>query len=257
MSMGILAWYYTDTFIYPGDYIHLIFIVDGIGTCFNIYLGILIWTQNGRNGKFFISSALFFLCVGYLGNIRLIFPSLLNSYYLPSEFGFLIFYSLLIYLLISNLISDRKKNIEEAIVGKEYKAIDKLKSKLYTNITHELRTPLTVISGLSNHLEDSQEKVLIQKNSSSLLNLVTKILDVSKLESGMLNIHETDIELVSYLGSLIDSINPLAKEKNIIVYYDVNVKNLDVSIDIEKLKMIFTNVIANAIKYTPDFGKDF
>lgn len=257
ISIGILAWILIDPFIYSGQHSPLIYIIDGIGTSFNVYIGYLIWNQNGKNGKIFIASTLVYLFMGYSGNICLVFPELLGTYWshqLPCLYGFVIFYSLMMYLLINNIILERKKILKEAIFAEEYKSIDKLKTQLYTNITHELRTPITVISGLSNHLKDGREKTLIQKNSVSLLNLVKKILDISQLENGTIQLEETNIELVNYLTSLIDSVSSLANEKNITIDFEGTQEKLDTHIDVEKTEMIFINVLTNAIKYTPEFG---
>ena len=80
----------------------------------------------------------------------------------------------------------------------ELKQLDKVKSKLYTNITHEFRTPLTVIRGLADRAhEDTQAPEMIRRNADSLLNLVNQMLDLRKLESGNLKVEPVQADLIN------------------------------------------------------------
>jgi len=145
--------------------------------------------------------------------------------------------------------------------------IDTLKNDLYTNITHEFRTPLTVILGLSDTLKEDenlrdQEKIqhslkLIERNGKNLLLLVNEMLDLAKLESGHLELElvQTDIiPLVKYLG---ESFQSLAEEKNIELTVYSEIESLLMDLDSNKIAVIVSNLLTNAIKFTPNEGKIF
>lgn len=94
--------------------------------------------------------------------------------------------------------------------------LDKAKSEFYSNITHEFRTPLTVIMGLADSIRGHErEKEMIQKNGQELLDLVQQLLDISKAQSGMLQLKLIDQNIVPYLEYLVDSFQALADQKKI------------------------------------------
>jgi signal transduction histidine kinase len=94
--------------------------------------------------------------------------------------------------------------------------LNEAKTDFYSNITHEFRTPLTVIMGLANLIKDHpKEKELIQKNGQEVLNLVQQLLEISKAQSGALQLKLIDDNVILYLEYLIESFHPLAQEKNI------------------------------------------
>ena len=136
------------------------------------------------------------------------------------------------------------------------KELDEVKNRLYTNITHEFRTPLTVISGLADHLDGNKiKKKKILENSQSLLHLVNQMLDLSKLQSGQLKFEPVLFEVISFLNYLTDSFSSLSNEKRISLNFHSEIEKLEMDVDVEKLKLIIGNLISNAIKFTPEFGK--
>ena len=128
-------------------------------------------------------------------------------------------------------------------------------------ISHELRTPLTVIySSLqlidtlySDSINDKFRDILktINNNSRRLMRLVNNVLDMSKIDAGYLVINKENIEVVSFIEELIDSIISFSKSKNINIIFDTNMEELYVSIDSEKLERIILNILSNAVKFTP------
>lgn len=141
------------------------------------------------------------------------------------------------------------------------KELDELKNRLYINISHELRTPLTLISGpaerqLKNSKISNEERNdlnLINRSAKRLLNLVDQLLDLSKLQSGNLQIAVSEINLNQFLKQLITPFSFKANEKEIDFTYET--ANLDKGwIDPEILNKIVTNLLSNAVKYTPNKG---
>ncbi len=141
------------------------------------------------------------------------------------------------------------------------KELDAQKTKLYTNISHEFRTPLTLISGplekqLNNpklNLDDKQDLNLAHRSSKRLLNLVNQMLDLSKLETGNLTLQVTEGDLNALLTQIIQAFQFKAKEKNMTLTYNLTELN-QVWLDTEVFEKIITNLLGNAVKYTPENG---
>ncbi|NRB50572.1 MAG: sensor histidine kinase [Saprospiraceae bacterium] len=133
--------------------------------------------------------------------------------------------------------------------------VDELKNRLYTNITHEFRTPLTVIMGMANEIDDERVKKLINRNSENLLRLINQILDLSKLESGKMNLHLVQGDIIAYLQYLTESFLSAAEAKQIRLSFYPEVPTLMMDFDEEKVQLIVYNLLSNAIKFTPNGGK--
>lgn len=156
----------------------------------------------------------------------------------------------------------KRKAIAEKQKAIEYEAI---KSNMYENISHELRTPLTVILGMADSLKTNigsasfshSKKLLemIDSNGKKLLQLVNEMLDLTKLESGLMELNLIQADVISFLKYLTESFQSLAdqKEINLIIYSEVDYLEMD--FDSNKLGSIVSNLLSNAIKFTPDNGK--
>ncbi|MBC7885672.1 MAG: tetratricopeptide repeat-containing sensor histidine kinase, partial [Saprospiraceae bacterium] len=142
--------------------------------------------------------------------------------------------------------------------------LDKLKTSLYTNITHEFRTPLTLILGPVRKMLVKPEKVstgelvnnlkLVQDNGQRLLSLVTQILDLQKLEARQLQPQYMQGDIMALLHYLVDSFNSLVESKNITLDIECAPDSLMMDFDRDMFQKIFSNLLANAIKFTPDGG---
>jgi len=141
------------------------------------------------------------------------------------------------------------------------RSLDRLKSRFFTNISHEFRTPLTLISGeaeglLENLKVEHTRRQLrsINKNARRLLQLINQILDVSKLEAGKMDLHPVQNNIVLFLKNLFYSIENYANKKNINLLFSSENKNVQVMFDSEKMEKIITNLLYNAMKFTPENG---
>ncbi len=135
------------------------------------------------------------------------------------------------------------------------KELDQFKSRFYTNITHEFRTPLTVIQGMSDQIEHQDRvKTLIRRNSDRLLTMVNQLLDLSKLESNSLAVHWVNGDIISYLQYLTESCHSLAENRKLNLAFFSKVEHLKMDFDEHKLQQILINLLANAIKFTPEYG---
>ncbi|MEM6965504.1 MAG: ATP-binding protein, partial [Bacteroidota bacterium] len=149
----------------------------------------------------------------------------------------------------------RYKIEQEQKEKERLKELDRAKSRFYTNITHEFRTPLTVISGLVDQLDNTNSiKEPIQRNSNQLLNLVNQILDLRKLESGDMSIRYTQGDIIRYLRYLMESFQSYAHSIGITFHFLAEEESFIMDFDKEKITRIFSNLISNAIKFTPEGG---
>lgn len=141
---------------------------------------------------------------------------------------------------------------------------DSLKSAFLANMSHEIRTPLNAIVGFSQIIVDKnidqeeQERFFqyIQENSNQLINLVNDIIDLSKLESNQLVIRESMTELNQLMYELkvmAEHEKKIREKDHILVFMETDLldNNGLIYIDQYRLKQILTNLLVNAIKFTP------
>jgi len=157
----------------------------------------------------------------------------------------------------------RQKEIEQHEANR-LTELDKLKTNLYTSITHEFRTPLTLILGPVRKLLHLPNKVstsdmvtnlnLVEQNGKQLLGLVNQILDLQKLEASQLAPQYEQGDVMAFLHYLVDSFQSLVERKNISLEFQSNPDALMMDYDKDKLQKICSNLLANAVKFTPDSG---
>ena len=144
--------------------------------------------------------------------------------------------------------------------AQHFKSLDQAKSRLYTNITHEFRTPLTIILGMADQVKKDPKNWfneglnLIRRNGQQLLNLVNQLLDLSRLESGHLPLKLVQGDVISYLQYITESFHSYADSKDIRVHFRSDFPELVMDYDPEKLQNILSNILSNAIKFTPAGG---
>ena len=145
------------------------------------------------------------------------------------------------------------------------KELDAFKSRFYTNITHEFRTPLTVIQGMAREIQDADQQQpvgrwqkavrLIENNGSALLRLINQMLDLAKLEAGALKLNRVKADFAAHFRNLAGSFESLADAKRINWEYDADIDRLEMAFDQEQVNSILTNLISNAVKFTPPDGE--
>ncbi|HEY0680434.1 MAG TPA: ATP-binding protein [Chitinophagaceae bacterium] len=144
--------------------------------------------------------------------------------------------------------------------AKRVKELDTLKTQLYANITHEFRTPLTVIMGMAHQVRSNPEEHLdngmdmIVRNGQHLLNLVNEMLDLSKLEDGKMTLHLVNGDVINFLRYIVESFQSLAAGQQKQFHFLSDTDELIVAYDAEKLRQIITNLLSNALKFTPALG---
>ncbi len=144
----------------------------------------------------------------------------------------------------------------------ELERLDQFRTKLFMNISHELRTPLTLISGPIESLlsknslsTDVERKLKIsQRNSNRLKQLVEQILDLNRLESDQLILRISKIDVPKTLIFFSNSFQSLFDYNQISFKLDLPTEGLNLYADVDKLEKIITNLITNAVKFTPKGG---
>ncbi|MEZ5043254.1 MAG: two-component regulator propeller domain-containing protein [Saprospiraceae bacterium] len=134
--------------------------------------------------------------------------------------------------------------------------LDELKNRLYTNITHEFRTPLTVIQGLASQIKGyEEEKKGIQQNSNNLLTLITRLLDLSKLEAGKLELQLVHGDIIPFLRYVTESFHSYALNRKINLNFYTGEEQVNMDFDADNILQVLSNLLSNALKFTPEYGK--
>jgi len=141
---------------------------------------------------------------------------------------------------------------------------DRLKSEFLANMSHELRTPLNSVIALSGillarmdgDLTEEQEKQvkIIKKSGKNLLELINDILDLSKIESGKMEISLEEFYIEDVVNDDRAMVTPLASEKEINISFIKNEEIPVIRSDRNKVKQILLNLLSNAVKFTPAGG---
>ncbi|MBA7666885.1 Sensor histidine kinase RcsC [subsurface metagenome] len=147
----------------------------------------------------------------------------------------------------------------------EVERANQLKSEFLANMSHGLRTPLNVIIGFSElmgdevpgKLNDEQRQCLddIQSSGKHLLNLINKVLDLSKVESGKTKLNLTNLALSEVIESLARTMLPILAPRQQSLDVEVEEGLPLVHADKAKVKEVLFNLLSNAAKFTPDGGK--
>jgi PAS domain S-box-containing protein len=157
---------------------------------------------------------------------------------------------------------------EELILAKDHaEESDRLKSAFLANMSHEIRTPMNGIIGFAKLLQKhelTKDKLenyinIIVGSSNQLLSIVNDILDISKIETGQIDLYEEEVNLNETLEEIQSFFELKAEEKGIKLKLMPELENIDsnIFIDNSKLKQILFNLIGNALKFTHQGSIDF
>ena len=142
--------------------------------------------------------------------------------------------------------------------------INEEKLRFYTNVVHELRTPIFLITAPLEELISENKRIVtvpksylssIHRNALKLNRLITRMIDLRKLEQGKLRLDKQDRNVISFCQDLVPDYESLCLQKNIIFHFLSEKTLIKATFDAEKLEIILSNLISNAFKYTPENGK--
>jgi two-component system sensor histidine kinase GlrK len=145
------------------------------------------------------------------------------------------------------------------------KMVDKMKSDFFSSMSHELRTPLTSIKegisllqdGVGGAVPEKQKRLLaiLSQESRRLINLVNSVLDLSKMEAGMMTYSFEPGSLGPLIERATAEMIPLIEAKKIALKTEIEAKLPVIKIDRERVLQVLRNLIGNALKFTPDGGQ--
>ncbi len=168
-------------------------------------------------------------------------------------------------------ITERKK-IEQKLIESErklrdqnieLKKLDQIKNDFITMAAHELKTPLISISGYTDYILLKHKNALIpeifedlktvQRNVKRLEILMDQLLEVMKIDEGRLQLQIEKTNVSKIINNCLDELSYLINEKNLEIILNIDYEII-LNVDPTRIFLVFTNLISNAIKFTPDYG---
>ncbi len=171
----------------------------------------------------------------------------------------------MLFFVFRNFNNQRKSNVrlqaaQEEIIEQKERAeqSEKFKQQFLANMSHEIRTPMNAVMGMTNLLIDKNPRadqqhylVGIKKSSDILLHIINEILDLSKIESGKMELEKIDFSLHDAVEQVLITLNHKADEKGLLLHSNIDNNIPDVLIgDPVRINQVLMNLAGNAIKFT-------
>ena len=160
----------------------------------------------------------------------------------------------------------RRQNEALAEENRRVQEVNQLKSEFVSLVSHELRTPLTAISGYLDLLLEApgaqstakQQELLgiVKRNAERLVKLIDDLLDLSRIESGKVELRITAVDIVALITEVVSLLQPQIEAKGQELSFDRTQTLPAVAGDAERIRQILINLLSNAHKYTPQGGTD-
>jgi len=150
----------------------------------------------------------------------------------------------------------------------ELQEYDRIKTDFFANISHELRTPTNVIFSalqvqelsLKKHLSEesnieiSRYTKMMKQNCYRLLRLINNLIDITKIDTGYVDINEINIDIISLVENITISVADYIENKGLSLIFDTEVEEKVIACDPGKVERIILNLLSNAVKFTPIGG---
>jgi signal transduction histidine kinase/DNA-binding response OmpR family regulator len=146
---------------------------------------------------------------------------------------------------------------EAQLEAEQIKALDQMKSQFFANISHEFRTPLHLILAplqKKHGVINEDEKGLMTRNAKRLLRLVNQLLDLTKMEVGLVRPEPRNLDVFRFVNDISYSFSPLVEPKDLTFRILIPEREVILSMDPDKLEKIIYNLLSNAFKFTPKGG---
>ncbi len=159
----------------------------------------------------------------------------------------------------------REKNVQLEKANRELKRLDQLKSDFVASVSHDIRTPLNsiqesislILDGIVNPVDDKGRRVLeiAKRNTHRLTTMINDLLDFSKLEAGKMRLHIELHDVQILVDEVLGSLKALADKKQISFVFNPIEGFPKVPCDADRILQVLTNLVGNAIKFTPEKGQ--
>lgn len=169
-------------------------------------------------------------------------------------------------VLLKQLVAQRTHELEIQnrsleVMAHHVEEVAEEKIRFFTHITHEFRTPVTLIHGpiqqalaLTSDKEVKEQLHIAQRNVEDLLSLVNELMDFRKLDMEKVQLNIRPFNLISMVEDLLAPFVSFVKERHIVLRTYYRLQGLSVNADPKYLHRVLTNLLANAVKFTPDGG---
>jgi len=157
-------------------------------------------------------------------------------------------------------LEEKREELEQA--NTQLKRFDELKTSFLANMSHEIRTPLNSILGYTDlildrvdgEITDEQEKSLtkVQKNAKHLLTLINDVLDISRIESGRMELDLKPVNVKHLIGETVSALEPLLDKKGLVLETAFDEGLPLAHADQDRVRQVLTNLVDNAIKFTSE-----
>ena len=164
-----------------------------------------------------------------------------------------------------NVSKQKQQELEQVRLQIAYQAAESAnaaKTNFLFNMSHDIRTPMNAILGYTQLMKEelTDPKLLhyqemIEQSGNLLLSIINNVLDMARIESGKMELDENYSEAGNIIGGVCKVFEVEAKKKNLTFEHVVNVQHTHIMVDATKMHEIFTNLMSNAVKYTPPGGK--
>lgn len=149
--------------------------------------------------------------------------------------------------------------------NKKLERLERLKSEFISIVSHELRTPLTairnsldiILSGKVGEVTENMDRFLnmAKRNSARLSGIINDLLDLSKIEAGKMDFKFEIMKIEPVIEYVKTSLDEMAKEKKLVLKTRIEDNSADIYADSHRLEQVLTNLVSNAIKFTPEGGQ--
>ena len=160
---------------------------------------------------------------------------------------------------LNERLQESQKQLKQALQKAE--SASEAKTNFLSNMSHDIRTPMNALLGytmmLKPKIKDEQLLGYVEKMERSgklLLSIINHVLDMARIESGRMEVNEVYTRVGIDIEEVISVFSLEAKKKNIRLLTSVQVEHGHIMADLTKIREIFSNLISNAIKYTPEGG---
>ncbi|MDO4535020.1 MAG: PAS domain-containing sensor histidine kinase [Clostridium perfringens] len=188
--------------------------------------------------------------------------------------------------VVTNILDDNSNALGKIIVARDCAIIDKLDSinrkynaiketenirnQFFANISHEFKTPINIIYSCLQLLDmkkgqssfallESYDKYRenIKQNCHRMLRLVNNLVDITKIDSGFMNLEFSNHDIVSLVENVVLSVVPYVHNNNINIVFDTFIEEVEIKCDADSIERIVLNLLSNAIKFTDKDGNIF